>query len=131
MVFSGKRDRNPGRGVLVDGNILELPALAKDELRHSPDGFEWGYAGSGPAELARAILVTVLPEDRAMRTPSCYQRFKFDRVAHFGDSWRITGEDVLQWVEAWKKSEAGREVQEFLAIKDRLDRELGEWEGGG
>lgn len=25
--------------------------------RHSPDGFEWGYEGSGPAELARCILI--------------------------------------------------------------------------
>jgi hypothetical protein len=26
-------------------------------VRHSPDGFSWGYAGSGPADLARCLLI--------------------------------------------------------------------------
>jgi hypothetical protein len=26
-------------------------------VRHSPDGFAWGYGGSGPTELARCILI--------------------------------------------------------------------------
>lgn len=30
--------------------------------RHSPDGFSWGYEGSGPAELARCLLIDVLGE---------------------------------------------------------------------
>ena len=30
---------------------------------HSPSGFSWGYGGSGPAELARAILVDALREE--------------------------------------------------------------------
>lgn len=29
-------------------------------VRHSPDGFAWGYAGSGPSELARCLLIDVL-----------------------------------------------------------------------
>jgi hypothetical protein len=28
--------------------------------RHSPDGFEWGYSGSGPADLARSIVGDLL-----------------------------------------------------------------------
>lgn len=35
-------------------------------LCHSPDGFEWGYCGSGPAQLAFAILMNFmarLPDD--------------------------------------------------------------------
>ena len=32
---------------------------------HSPDGFEWGYGGSGPADLALAILVDFFEEDPA------------------------------------------------------------------
>lgn len=30
--------------------------------RHSPGGFEWGYGGSGPADLARSLLIDVLGE---------------------------------------------------------------------
>lgn len=34
--------------------------LLPHHVRHSPDGFSWGYEGSGPAELARCILIDVL-----------------------------------------------------------------------
>ncbi|TXH47970.1 MAG: hypothetical protein E6Q97_25865 [Desulfurellales bacterium] len=30
-------------------------------LQHSPTGFEWGYSGSGPAELALNVLHLILP----------------------------------------------------------------------
>lgn len=33
----------------------ELP-LRLDLANHSPDGFEWGYYGSGPAQLSLALL---------------------------------------------------------------------------
>lgn len=37
------------------------PLHAFQEIRnHSPDGFNWGYAGSGPAQLALAILADCL-----------------------------------------------------------------------
>jgi hypothetical protein len=36
------------------GPILLDPRL--DLYNHSPNGFEWGYSGSGPAQLALAIL---------------------------------------------------------------------------
>ena len=39
--------------VTVDGRPLN-PRL--DLWNHSPTGFEWGYGGSGPAQLALAIL---------------------------------------------------------------------------
>src|SRR5205823_6333568 len=34
------------------------PLLPRFDLRnHSPTGFEWGYAGSGPAQLSLALLI--------------------------------------------------------------------------
>lgn len=42
-------------------------------IRHSPDGFAWGYAGSGPAQLAFAILCDCCGVEYAMRW---YQDFK-------------------------------------------------------
>ena len=47
--------RRTGRGVevTVDG----VPLNPRLDLRnHSPTGLEWGYCGSGPAQLALAIL---------------------------------------------------------------------------
>lgn len=32
-------------------------------VRHSPDGFAWGYGGSGPAELALNIIVDALGDE--------------------------------------------------------------------
>ncbi|NTY62141.1 DUF6166 domain-containing protein [Mycolicibacterium sphagni] len=29
-------------------------------VKHSPTGFSWGYAGSGPADLARSLLIDAL-----------------------------------------------------------------------
>lgn len=44
------------------GEHLKPGIPLKHYMRHSPDGFEWGYAGSGPAELARCILIDCLPD---------------------------------------------------------------------
>ena len=41
---------------------------------HSPDGFEWGYGGSGPADLAYAILTEVAGQTVASEY---YQDFKW------------------------------------------------------
>lgn len=42
--------------VVEDGTRRPL----RHVCRHSPDGFEWGYGGSGPADLARSILVEIM-----------------------------------------------------------------------
>jgi hypothetical protein len=67
------------------------------ELRnHSPTGFAWGYGGSGPAQLALAILMDATGEQAlALRH---YQEFKFQFVAGWGDSWRITQAEVLSFL---------------------------------
>lgn len=59
--------------VVVDGVSTPLdPRL--DLANKSPTGFEWGYAGSGPAQLALAICADALGDDaRALRL---HQGFK-------------------------------------------------------
>jgi len=46
--------------------------------RHSPDGFEWGYEGSGPADLALSILT--LAFGPAVGN-AYYEQFKRDCIA--------------------------------------------------
>jgi len=58
--------------VTVNGHPLN-PRL--DLYNHSPTGFEWGYAGSGPAQLALAILADHLGDDQ--EALNLYQRFKW------------------------------------------------------
>jgi len=57
--------------VTVDGKRLN----PRHDLRnHSPDGFAWGYGGSGPAQLALAILADCTDDETAQKY---YQDFKF------------------------------------------------------
>ncbi len=51
-------------------NILPMRL---DLANHSPTGFEWGYEGSGPAQLALAILAYEYDKDIAIKY---YQDFK-------------------------------------------------------
>lgn len=78
--------------VTVDGRPLD-PRL--DLWNHSPNGFEWGYAGSGPAQLALALLADYFgDDDRALAT---YQNFKFAVVATLNHvRWRLTGAEIEQ-----------------------------------
>jgi hypothetical protein len=63
----------------VTGKKLDLNASLKI-VNHSPTGFCWGYAGSGPAQLALAIMLDYFKGDRE-RALSLYQDFKFKVIA--------------------------------------------------
>lgn len=56
-LYVGTRGRNGGAAavVVIERNGPRYPL--RHVVRHSPDGFQWGYGGSGPAELARCILL--------------------------------------------------------------------------
>jgi hypothetical protein len=76
--------------------------------KHSPDGFAWGYEGSGPAELARCLLidafgVTVDDYGDAPIVDRAYQDFKREVVAGWDidEPWSITRDEVRHWFRAW------------------------------
>lgn len=63
-------------------------------VQHSPDGFEWGYSGSGPSDLARSIVGDLI--EVADPNPADYQRVKVELVATLPkQGGEITGEQVL------------------------------------
>ncbi len=65
-----------------------------DLRNHSPDGFNWGYGGSGPAQLALALAADVLGDDEAAQ--DVYQRLKFKLVGRLPhDGWSLS-EDQLR-----------------------------------
>jgi hypothetical protein len=69
-------------------------------VRHSPDGFEWGYAGSGPSELALNILSEFIGQEAAERG-GLYQRFKEQFIAPMPESGGIIKKEaILQWIGA-------------------------------
>lgn len=54
--IGGPGSCGPSR-VVFEEDGAETPLPGRNELvNHSPTGFEWGYGGSGPAQLAFAIL---------------------------------------------------------------------------
>lgn len=76
--------------VTVNGQTLN-PRL---ELRnHSPTGFEWGYGGNGPAQLALAIVSDHLGDDP--KATELYQQFKWAVVANLpARRWRLNTEEI-------------------------------------
>lgn len=70
---------------------------------HSPDGFEWGYGGSGPAQLALAILVDLLQDDKEAERH--HQKFKWAFIAKLkqDEDWDITEKEIRHWLDAKSK----------------------------
>jgi Family of unknown function (DUF6166) len=91
-----KGDRLLGeRNVFLDGERL-TPEASQKVWRHSPDGFEWGYGGSGPAQLALAILLAAgMPDDQAVRH---HQAFKFAFLAGLPHDEFNIAIDLKAWV---------------------------------
>lgn len=61
-----------GGRVTVDGDPLDK---CLDIVNHSPDGFSWGYSGSGPAQLSLAIMVSEYGKD-IDKHPVSYRELK-------------------------------------------------------
>ena len=79
---------------VIDGNGERKSLNPRRDLRnHSPTGFEWGYGGSGPAQLALAILAEHLGDNRAAL--NLYQDFKWACIAQIrGANWSLSGEEI-------------------------------------
>ena len=88
---------NDHRGAVVtvtgDTGITRPLEPRYDLANHSPDGFEWGYPGSGPAQLALAMLADATDADTAQRH---YQQFKWYLAQLKSEEWTITDD----WVKA-------------------------------
>jgi hypothetical protein len=67
---------------------------------HSPDGFNWSYGGSGPAELARHLLWHATGRVELLDRPDLYQTFKRRYVVAWEATWMIAGDEIREWVAA-------------------------------
>ena len=78
-----------------------LPSESQKIRNHSPDGFSWGYGGSGPAQLALAILLAFNLSKQTAQT--LYQSFKWDVIAKLpqGD-FELEDKKVRDWISEHK-----------------------------
>jgi hypothetical protein len=95
----GNRDEPPVTSECVV--MVEMPSGGKRPLRprndirnHSPTGFEWGYGGSGPAQLALALVADCCGR-KAASNGAIYQRVKAKLIAGLPhDGWMLTEEQI-------------------------------------
>ncbi|WP_248895330.1 DUF6166 domain-containing protein [Haloplanus halobius] len=95
-VYRGHRDPAAPVGeeveVTADGEPLDC---RYDLLSASPSGLEFGYGGSGPAQLAVAMLAHAFDDEFACEY---YQRFKHEVVANLPEEgWTLTKTDLDEW----------------------------------
>jgi uncharacterized protein DUF6166 len=87
-VYEGGRSLE-GATVTVNGE----PLPARQDLRRiSKTGFEWGFEGPAPAQLALALLADHLGDGaEALRLHVTFMR---EVVAHLDNAWRLTGAEI-------------------------------------
>jgi len=117
-IYRGERITHRGTRVFVSDGEREAPLDPRlDLVPHSPDGFNWGYGGSGPAQLALAILAECCGDDVALRF---HQDFKWEKIAPMEEpEWTITEGEVYGWLEA--------RVRELVDLARRLGEEAKFW----
>ena len=80
-----------------DDGTAVVEGIRQAWVWHSPTGFEWGYRGSGPADLALNILLAATA-DRDF-TVRHHQSFKWRFVASLPIAGGvIRGSDVMDWI---------------------------------
>lgn len=78
------------------GDRMLNPVPSQRLVNHSPDGFNWGYGGSGPTQLALAILLEIYGEEFAMHN---YHKFKWEVIAEMeqGKDFEIDLKKIREW----------------------------------
>src|SRR5678815_1554959 len=94
-IYMGRRQGYVAE-VTVNGSPLN-PRL--DLWNHSPTGFEWGYGGSGPAQLALAILADCMEDEE--QAVALHQSFKWAVISKLPQkTWTLTTEEVVSALRA-------------------------------
>jgi hypothetical protein len=85
---------NVAKVTVADGKAQRDLPLRLDLDNHSPTGFAWGYGGSGPAQLALALLADATGDDDLALV--LHQRFKFRVIGRLkiDHPWQMSAQDV-------------------------------------
>jgi hypothetical protein len=108
-----------GGVVYVDGRRLD-PRPSQAVWNHSPTGFCWGYAGSGPAQLALAILLHAGLTPR--QAVHYHQRFKREVIAPLPRNAFQIEIDVGAWIASQDDATTWRDLDDGDLLADFLRR---------
>ena len=93
----GRDSEQPIVTRITPGHPTKVLDLRLDLANHSPTGFSWGYPGSGPAQLALAILADTAGDPIAK---NLYQQFKEAFTARWDtETFILEQADILTWLE--------------------------------
>lgn len=109
-VYQGTRTETGCIVTVEEEGRTPRPLDPRLDLRnHSPTGLEWGYAGSGPSQLALALAADVLGDGE--KAQEVYQRLKFKLVGglpHGG--WRLTEGRLRAAIDAVQEEQSRERV---------------------
>lgn len=99
--YEGRRKPGGEAYVLVKKDLRShgLPLNPQlDIVNHSPSGLEWGYGGSGPSQLAIAIVADCSPE--LVGNWNLSGNFKWDIIAWLPQKhdWQMNADDVVDYL---------------------------------
>ena len=80
-------------------NGASINEKLKHILRHSPDGFNINFGGSGPSDTALSILTDFCNRKNIDNkiVEKLYQKFKFDFIANCGTKLSINCLEIAEW----------------------------------
>ena len=105
--YIGDRGRY-GRTVVVRdgyGSMSRMYYLkekpSQDLFNHSTDGFDWGYSGSGPAQLSLAILLDFMVDPvEALKLHQTFKELVVSRLDH--GAWILTEGSIMTAIDGIK-----------------------------
>lgn len=107
ITYKGERNIKEGsQKVTIIFSPDKVEYLKHRYVSHSPDGFNWGYLGSGPSDLSLNILydyfiryyTLIEDEKRKELSYQFHQQFKVDFISQFKDNWELTDSQISKWL---------------------------------
>jgi len=102
ITYFGTNEGAGGQKVSIrhsNGNVTHLKHRI---VLHSPDGFQWGYGGSGPADLALNMLFDYLLRTKTkgarVMALDLHQAFKWGFIATQTRELCVTGKQIKEWL---------------------------------
>jgi len=81
--------------ITIDGVELS-PKESQEVYNHSPDGFSWGYLGSGPSQLALGLMLRYSGSKQF--AIKFYQKLKDEIICMLPDNFELDDKVIKEWI---------------------------------